>query len=435
MERAMESIGQSEGLTGTALSVRDGMEGRPIARLPDKNWFLRQEQSARARDTEYASTFCHESPRQQLDQMLQMTFNDGRIQRETKINIADYPRSHLRTAMMGWGARMRQIYVPELKTDSNELHQHYAALGIPHEYDGAGARKDDISSPGSGKKLQPQTAPAMGGRRPSIKSLQKNNDGSMRPLAPFEGNAGLGISASSRPDGSSNVAATEYRGQFCKNVSMEGTLERTQIFMDGPIDFDQPNDLEQSKLSIRQRHARESERYNNNRELYYATVHAKLQNSLVQNVYEESTFRTLKDPWGTKGNAPKRHRPILVESVSSPRIPHIATLQKDLAWQPPDMLQSLAGKAGPCQLTSQRNGFYGIQQAHSPRRQTKWGHTRIDRRPHYSLDVTLESKSMGWKAPDRYSDENTPNFAPAKIGSAKTGSAGKISSALLSKPM
>ena len=386
MDRALRARGQAPERSGQttqnfvhnndAITFGEGPEGRPISRMPDKKWFTRNEQSARAFDSEYASNFCLESPRQKLDQMLSMTFNDQKIQRETKVDISQYPRTELRTALMGWGPRMRQIYVPDIKTDSNELHRHYTTLGIPHEYHG-----DDVqmmSSPVESKKagfLQPRTAPATGHRRPSIKALYQGQ-------TPSQGNASLSmLSTSRRPDGSPSMATTEYRGQFCKNLSMDGTLERTQMFADGPIDFDLPEDLEQTKQSIRLRQSRESGLCNKYKELVYAKDAAKRENITVGQVYQLDKFRTLNDPLGTERNAVKRHRPVPVNAQSPRCIPHVATLQKDVAWQPEGILQSLSGHAGPCQITSQRAGFYGIQQAHSPRRQVKWGHTRVDRSP------------------------------------------------------
>ena len=358
------------------LNLRDGPQGRPIARLPEKKWYWSQKHSQRAKDTEYASTYCHESPREQLDEMLSMTFNDGRVQREIKLNLDDYPRSELRTAMMGWGPRMRQIYVPEIKTDSIEMHQHYAALGIPHEFSGVGDEKKalpEMSQSPVEKTLIP-ARPATHGpasKRPSIRALQG--------VSPVDGSSPL-RSTMTRADGSPNMAATEYRGQFCKNVSMEGTIERTQVFMDGPVDFDQPDDFEQTKLSIRQRHTRESEVYNQYKDLVHVKDEAKRENVSVEEIFKKKTMVTYNDPYGTSHGSPKYHRPVPSIAKNPARISHLATLQKDLEWQPePGILQSLTGKAGPSQITSHRNGFYGIQQAHSPRRSLKWGHTRQDR--------------------------------------------------------
>ena len=357
------------------LNLRDGPQGRPIARLPEKKWFLSQKHSQRARDTEYAKTYCRGNPREQLDEMLSMTYNDRRVQRETKLDIADFPRSELRTAMMGWGPGMRQIYVPEIKTDSNELHQHYAALGIPHEYIGAvddRQMRPETSSAAGDKTLLPPRPVTDGSafKRPSIKALQGHS--------PVDGGASV-RSTITRTDGSPTMAATEYRGQFCKNVSMDGTIERTQVLMDGPVDFDQPDDLEQTKLAIRQRHTRESEVYNKYRDLVHAKDEAKRDNISVDEIYKKQTMTTYNDPYGTAHGSPKCHRPQPSFDKTPARISHIATLQKDLEWQPPGILQSLTGKAGPSQITSHRTGFYGIQQAHSPRRSLKWGHTRKDR--------------------------------------------------------
>ena len=385
MERALRSMGQVGQLceprpqqhSEHAAVVQEGPDSRPISRVREKSFFLRSEASKRARDTEYASHYCHDKPGEQLDQMLKMTFNDSKIQRETQVDISAFPRSELRTAVMGWGPHMRQIYMPELRTDSKELHQRYLALGLPHEYY-SGEKSVEVSSPGSdhfkeAAQWKPKTAPT-GNRRPSIKALQETNLGSSS-ISP--GSASM--LATGRRDGVTKKAATEYRGQFCKDMSMDGTLERAQMFMDGPLDFDRPDALDQTKLSIRQRHTRESREYNKYKELVHTKEAAKRDNIPASEVYKNAQLKTLNDPYGTAFNSPKLHRPIHPLSQSPPRIAHLATLQKDIEWQAPGILQSLKGKAGPCEITSQRNGFFGVQQPHSPRQKVRWGHTRVDR--------------------------------------------------------
>jgi len=367
-----------------ALTFGEGPEGHPIRRIPERKWFLRNEPSARSKDTEYCAAFCHDTPREQLDQMLNMTYNDRRIQRETKVDISQYPRDKLNTALMGWGPKMRQIYVPDLKADTQELHEHYSALGIPHEYHGD-AQASSTAANKKGSLLQPRTAPATGSRRPGVRDLQDGGEQSERapsgqPVSPGRGSLSSSLQSTSlRPDGSSNMAATEYRGQFCKNVSVQGTLERTQMFMDGPIDFDSPDELVQSKQSIRRRQARESAVVNKYKDMTYTRDEAKRNNISVDDVYKMDRFRIAKDPYGLERNATKRHRPVPINAQTSPRIANIATLQKDLEWKPQGILQSLTGKAGPSQITSQRAGFYGVQQAHSPRQKLRWGDTRVDR--------------------------------------------------------
>jgi hypothetical protein len=134
---------RSDSRPETTFSERDGPQGRPIARLPEEKWFLRTKKSQRERNTEYAGNFCHEHPGKQLNevcearscvyieqnqvcrvsecavfcyvvclfvplefvltpsmlQMLDMTFNDNRIRRETKVDISTFLRSELRTGM------------------------------------------------------------------------------------------------------------------------------------------------------------------------------------------------------------------------------------------------------------------------------------------------------------------------------------------------
>jgi len=365
------------------LTFGEGPEGHPIRRVPEQMWFLRNEASARVKNTEYCASFCRDNPREQLDEMLNMTYNDRRIQRETKVDIAQYPRNELHTALMGWGPRMRQIYVPELKAHTQELHERYSALGLPHEYHG----DVQASSPVADKKgslLQPRTAPATGNRRPGIKDLQDAGERSElmpgQPASPDRGSLSSSLQSTSfRPDGSANAAATEYRGQFCKNLSMQGTLERTQMFMDGAIDFDAPSHLQQTKRSIRLRQAHESHVVNNYKQMVYTKDEARRNNVSVDDVYKIDRFKLANDPYGLERNSTKRHRPPPMNAQESPRIPNIATLQKDLEWKPPGILQSLTGKAGPSEVTSQRTGFYGIQQAHSPRQTLRWGDTRSDR--------------------------------------------------------
>jgi hypothetical protein len=201
-----------------------------------------------------------------------------------------------------------------------------------------------------------------------------------QPASPDRGSLSSSLQSTSfRPDGSANAAATEYRGQFCKNLSMQGTLERTQMFMDGAIDFDAPSQLEQTKRSIRLRHAHESHVVNNYKQMVYTKDEAKRNNVSVDDVYKIDRFKVANDPYGLERNSTKRHRPRPINAQESPRIPNIATLQKDLEWKPLGILQSLTGKAGPSEVTSQRTGFYGIQQAHSPRQTLRWGDTRSDR--------------------------------------------------------
>lgn len=129
------------------------------------------------------------------------------------------------------------------------------------------------------------------------------------------------LSTGRRPDGTGVMAATEYRGHYCKNLSMDGTLERTQVFLDGPLDFDQPDNLEQTKLSIRQRHMRESEVYNTYKDLVHTKDTAKRENVSVDEIYNIAKYKTLLDPHGTAYNSPKLHRPphIQVEILNRQR--------------------------------------------------------------------------------------------------------------------
>ena len=323
-----------------------------------------------------------DQPSEQLDKMLKMTFNDNIIQRETKVNIADFPRSELRTAVLGWGPRLRQIYVPELKTDSLKIHQHYLALGIPHEYQVADKQEEDAieSSDGNSKGtlIKPKTAPASRSRRPSIKAFDAgvtSQDDISSPRKQFDNSSSL-TSTSRRMDGSPSMAATEYRGQYSNTRSMDGAIERTQVLLDGPIDFDQLDDLEQSKLLLRTRHSQSLEENNKYKELVYLSDAAKRFNITVDEAAKLEAAKAKRDVYGMQFNAPKRHRPAGAESPTR----NIASLQKDLVWEPEEpILKSLTGKAGPSQLTAQRTGFYGIQQAHSPRQTLKWGDTRVDR--------------------------------------------------------
>ena len=72
---------------------------------------------------------------------------------------------------------------------------------------------------------------------------------------------------------------------------------------------------------------------------------------------------------------------------------------EDPSVRQPYLLKSHA--SGPSELTAHRRGFYGIQQAHSPRQTVKWGNTRTDGQSHYALEVNIEGKSMGFSVPER----------------------------------
>ena len=363
MERAIRSSGgYSSARKKTAseqwieaMHEREGPMGRPITRIPENKWYLRNETSSNVRDTEYNRTYCMDRPNEQLDTMLNMTFNDQRIQRDTKVNLQEFPRSELRAAMMGWGPKMRQIYVPELRTDSAKLHAHYAALGIPHEYRpgtgsgaaterGAGgrgsqARADPAQRQAMGQSSRfaegsetsllvrrpPQTArdnrhPSAGGKRPSIKALQdgqvgvSGNSPRTMHVSPNGDPALLTGSSSMTTRRSANVsptmAATEYRGQYAdKSASPNGFMGRSQMLLDGPVDFDEPDAFQTTKQSIRQRQAYNVQTYTSAAELKHSKDVAKAFNTTVDKVFHEKALRNAEDTYGIARNSPKRHRP------------------------------------------------------------------------------------------------------------------------------
>lgn len=288
----------------------------------------------------YCSKFSSQNRKAMFEESFRSTFNDRKLQRQTKVDIDGIPRERLKTSFVGWGPKMRQTYLPELKTDSLELHEHYKELGIAHGYKRA---------PSSATEKHPSSRPT--------------------------------TQASSTADYTKNMEATEYRGQFSPTVK-SGFGTQTVYLPDGPLDMGTPGRTDALKLSIRQRRASSmavTSRYK------VMAENQALSHSMKRSPVEQY-HAWMRREEGTAG----------LGSASVRKNTKIAVAQEDSRWQPPDHLRALTGKAGPTLLTAQRQGRFGVRLAQNPRKSTWHNYTRTHRRPHYSLAVSVEGQELGF---------------------------------------